>query len=57
VGRSYFTLSELERASEYYTKAFQLREHAGERERLAITAHYYSRATGKLDKSPPACYQ
>ena len=29
------------RASEYFTKAFQLREHASEREKLAITADYY----------------
>ena len=51
VGGDYFSLSELVRASEYYTKAFQLREHASERERLAITANYYSRVTGELDKS------
>ena len=51
VGGHYFTLSELVRASEYYTKAFQLREHSSERERLAITANYYSRVTGELDKS------
>ena len=51
VGGDYFTLSELVRASEYYTKAFQLREHASEREKLAITANYYSRVTGELDKS------
>ena len=31
----------LGRASEYYSKAFQLREHASEREKLAITADYY----------------
>ena len=36
-------LGELGRASEYYTKAFQLREHASEREKLVITADYYSR--------------
>ena len=39
------------RAAEYITKAFQLREHASERERLAITAVYYSSVTGELDKS------
>ncbi len=31
-------LAELGRASEYFTKAFQLREHASELEKLAITA-------------------
>ena len=33
VGRAYLFLSELNRGSEYYAKAFQLREHASERER------------------------
>ncbi len=51
VGNDYFSLAELGRASDYYTKAFQLREHASERERLAITAIYYSSVTGELDKA------
>jgi serine/threonine protein kinase/tetratricopeptide (TPR) repeat protein len=51
VGIDYANLSELGRASEYYTKAFQLREHASERENLAITANYYSYVTGELDKA------
>ena len=51
VGVDYSTLGELGRASEYYTKAFQLREHASEREKLAITAHYYEYVTGELDKA------
>jgi eukaryotic-like serine/threonine-protein kinase len=51
VGLNYSNLGELGRASEYYTKAFQLREHASEREKLAITAHYYSYVTGQLDKA------
>ena len=49
VGGDYFTLGELGRASEYFTKAFQLREHASEREKLEITADYYrecNRGTG-----------
>jgi tetratricopeptide (TPR) repeat protein len=33
------------------SKAFQLREHASERERLEITANYYQGVTGELDKS------
>ena len=41
VGIVYVSLGEVERASEYYTKAFQLREHASEREKLMITADYY----------------
>src|SRR5580704_5933666 len=51
VGIDYATLSELGRASEYFTKAFQLREHSSERERLTISADYYSYATGELDKA------
>ena len=51
VGNDYFNLGELGRASEYFTKAFQLREHASEREKLAITADYYSNVTGELDKA------
>jgi DNA-binding winged helix-turn-helix (wHTH) protein/tetratricopeptide (TPR) repeat protein len=46
-----WTLSERGRAAEYITKAFQLREHASERERLTITAIYYSYVTGELDKA------
>jgi eukaryotic-like serine/threonine-protein kinase len=51
VGADYFSLGELGRASEYMTKAFQLREHASEREKLAITANYYQNVTGELDKA------
>lgn len=51
LGRDYSSLSELGRASDYFTKAFQLREHASERERLTITADYYNNVTGELDKA------
>ncbi|MGA8104178.1 MAG: tetratricopeptide repeat protein [Candidatus Acidiferrales bacterium] len=51
VGSDYFSLAELGRASEYFTKAFQLREHASEREKLDIAAAYYSYVTGELDKA------
>jgi tetratricopeptide (TPR) repeat protein/predicted Ser/Thr protein kinase len=51
VGTDYYTLGELGRASEYYTKAFQLREHASEREKLYIVADYYTAVTGELDKA------
>jgi hypothetical protein len=36
-------LGEVGRASEYGAKAFELREHASEREKLAITADYYAK--------------
>jgi len=51
VGYDYYDLSQPERGSEYFTKAFQLREHASERERLAITAYYYRHVTGELNKT------
>jgi Tfp pilus assembly protein PilF len=51
LGTDYGNLGEVGRASEYYTKAFQLREHASEREKLQITASYYSSVTGELDKA------
>ena len=51
VGIHYYNLGEPARASEYLTKAFQLREHASERERLTITANYYSSVTGELDNA------
>jgi tetratricopeptide (TPR) repeat protein len=51
IGDDYFSLGELGRASEYFTKAFQLRKHASERERLGIAAEYYHVVTGELDKA------
>jgi serine/threonine protein kinase/tetratricopeptide (TPR) repeat protein len=51
VGIHYFNVGEPARASEYLAKAFQLREHASERERLKITANYYSSVTGELEKA------
>jgi len=51
VGNEYASLGELGRASDYFAKAFQLREHASEREKLSITANYYQNATGELDKA------
>ena len=51
VGSDYFSLGEVGRASEYFNKAFQLREHASEREKLTITADYYQNVTGELEKA------
>jgi eukaryotic-like serine/threonine-protein kinase len=51
VGSLYSNLGEPGRASEYLTKAFQLREHASEREKLAIAASYYRTVTGELDQA------
>ena len=52
LGSDYSSLAELGRASEYYTKAFQLREHASEREKLSIAASYYENVTGGRTKQP-----
>ena len=51
VGESYLSLAELGRAGEYFTKAFELREHASEHEKLLIAATYYRSVTGELDKA------
>jgi tetratricopeptide (TPR) repeat protein len=51
VGSDYYGLGELGRASEYFTKAFELREHASEREKMNITATYYENVTGELEKA------
>jgi tetratricopeptide (TPR) repeat protein len=50
IGDDYF-LGELGRASEYFTQAFQMREHGSEREKLGIAAEYYQGITGELDKA------
>jgi DNA-binding winged helix-turn-helix (wHTH) protein len=57
VGGDYSNLGELGRASEYDTKAFQLREHASEREKLTITADYYLDVTGELEKAAQTCQE
>jgi serine/threonine protein kinase/tetratricopeptide (TPR) repeat protein len=51
VGSDYHDLGEPGRASEYLAKAFQLREHASEHEKLAISAPYYRNVTGELGKA------
>ncbi len=51
LGWDYFRLSESARAGEYFTKAFQLRDHASEREKLVITADYHLNVSGELDKA------
>ena len=50
-GDVYSSMLELGRASEYHAKAFQLREHTSDREKLFITATYYEWVTGELAKA------
>jgi hypothetical protein len=54
VGRDYYGLGELGRASEYIAKAFQLRNHASERESLIIAANYHENVTEELAKATQA---
>jgi eukaryotic-like serine/threonine-protein kinase len=54
VGGDYYSLGEVGRSSEYFTKAFELREHASEREKQTITADYYLDVTGELEKATQA---
>ena len=57
LGGTYVGLGEVGRANEYLTKAFQLKEHASEREKLFIAARYYNDVTGQLDKAAFALQQ
>jgi tetratricopeptide (TPR) repeat protein len=51
VGIMYSSLGQSDRANDYLTKAFNLRERASEREKLHITSIYYMNVTGELDKA------
>ncbi len=51
VASEYTNLGKPGRAGEYYTKAFQLREHTSEPEKLGIASTYYMEVTGELDKA------
>jgi eukaryotic-like serine/threonine-protein kinase len=56
VAEQYSTLGELGRANGFLSKAFQLRQHASEWEKLRIEANYYSSVIGDLNKAT-AAYQ
>jgi tetratricopeptide (TPR) repeat protein len=51
LGSGYSITGEPERAREYYSKAFELRDHASEREKLSIAGMYYYSVTGDLDSA------
>ena len=51
VGIMYLNLGQQLRGNEYLSKAFALRDHASEREKLHITSIYYMSVTGELDKA------
>jgi serine/threonine protein kinase/tetratricopeptide (TPR) repeat protein len=50
-GIMYDNLGQADRAKEYLTRAFNLRDRASERERLHIASLYYDSVTGELDKA------
>ncbi len=51
LGVSYVNLGQPSLASEYVTKAYQMRERVSEREKYRIAANYYHVVTGELEKS------
>jgi eukaryotic-like serine/threonine-protein kinase len=51
LGTGYGTLGETSLSMENKRKAYELREHASERERLAIEAGYYGAVAGTLEKN------
>ena len=54
LGNIYSNLNQPTLAAEYTTKAFELRDRISEREKLTLTALYYSSVTGELEKSNQA---
>lgn len=51
LGAQYSSKAQVGRGAEYYAKAFELREHVSEREKLRIAADYYANVTGELGKA------
>ena len=51
LGIAHRNLAQPAQANAYITKAFELREHASEREKLHISSVYYEFGTGELDKA------
>ncbi len=55
LGVCYWNMRERGRAAAYFSKAFELRERASEREKYAIMVEYYDTVTGDLDKEITTC--
>ena len=51
MGAAYNNLGESEKAAEYSKKAFDLREHVTEAEKLYLEIRYYQIVTGEIDKA------
>jgi serine/threonine protein kinase/tetratricopeptide (TPR) repeat protein len=56
LGSDYTALGETTRASQYYSKAFELRDHASRLENMEITSDYYLYVTGELEKAEQALH-
>ncbi|MGA8162416.1 MAG: protein kinase [Acidobacteriaceae bacterium] len=54
LAQDYFSMGELARGNEYYSKAFSLRDHTSQRENLLISGQYYLNVTGELNKAAEA---
>ncbi len=54
VAGDYYSTGQIGRANEYYTKAYALRDHASERERLLIASNYALNVTGDLEHAAAA---
>jgi eukaryotic-like serine/threonine-protein kinase len=49
IATDYYNLSEYEKASLNYARAFQLRDHVSAKEKLVLEAHYYAEGQGDLE--------
>jgi eukaryotic-like serine/threonine-protein kinase len=51
IGTVYGSQVQTERASEYYRKAYELRDHTSDREKAGIEITYFENVTGELEKA------
>jgi eukaryotic-like serine/threonine-protein kinase len=51
LGEAYFFTTQRDRATESFTKAFELRERVSEREKFNISSNYFTHVVGDLDKA------
>ena len=51
IGTVYSTLGQEARGNEFKTKAFELRDHASQREKIAVSFFYHMSVTGDLEKA------
>ena len=51
LGTIYSNAAEMTKSKAYYKKAFEMRQRTTDRERLYIAAHYYSVATGEIQRA------